>query len=149
MRLTSCIKEGGTSLDLSGIPLWEVPTSLVEVPNLVEIRIDQKTTNEGGSRCMFEEDEALINGDVRLLFEALCAAQLARREQYVALGDSEEAALVQALAGSCKATHEDRVKSAVECVLAGETTVLVLNQALETSVPPSLERLGRLSLIHI
>ena len=51
---------------------------------------------------------------------------------------------MQALAGSCKTTHEDRVRSAVECVLAGETTVLVLTGALETSVPPSLERLGRL-----
>ena len=54
MQLTSSIDKGGTSLDLSGIPLWEVPASLVELPNLVEIRIDQKTTTQAGSRCMFD-----------------------------------------------------------------------------------------------
>ena len=143
-RVTACLDGGGTTLDLRGLPIWELSTSLVDLPSLAEIQLDEKTTHQGGARCMFEEDEALARGTVQALFEELRTVQRTRREGYASLGAAEEAALTDALASSCKPAERDRVTSAVAAILAGETTVLVLTAALETSVPAALERLGRL-----
>ena len=38
---------------------------------------------------------------------------------------------------------------ALRSILAGETTALVLNQALSSEVPPALEQLGRLVCVRV